>query len=215
MFTVVKDLLKNWCRKDRSKRWSDATKDLMALLYSRSSAHTVDMFATQLGLMSSSTIKRHINVSRREFRLGFDPDGIAWLVTFYVEFMARHSIPPAGLLCFLAEDETAITGGWTYRSHDDTIYGHCGLEGPDHKCNSAELRVEYTNPSAYETLKKDIESRRVARCKWRLIIECGSMCVVIGSFVILCPRSGRRDNPSVALWSAVHGVLCGPHLQSI
>jgi hypothetical protein len=165
LVTFIKDMLSNMDRAAHGRRWSDTTKGLLVLLFTRGSPRAMYLFSKQLGLASVRTIQRFISKHRFPAELGFSPTMVKAVVKFYQDFMTRNKIPPGSIAFILSEDETAITGGATYSMRNGKIYGHCGKEGAGHKCDCVGVDVRFCQEEGgYGKLVAIMQEYRTGRC---------------------------------------------------
>lgn len=164
----VKDMIKNMTRSRQGKRWDDSTKEALAVLCTRGSMHATMLFAQRLGLPSQRTIERYIKANRRKVELGYDRDGFAYIASFYREFFTKHDIQFGSVMMFLAEDETAISGGLSYCQRTGRVFGHCGPKASGegvHECSSTGIVVDADRDDAFEHLRSTLANHVIARCK--------------------------------------------------
>ena len=217
VLNFMKDLLVNWTRSSRGKRFSESTKSLFATLSTRS-MNAALLFSSIVGGPTRSTMKATIRQSRRFLEFGISPKSIEAVAEYYTEVMRAKSIPPGSLLVGTAVDDTVITGGADYDVATGHVIGHCGVDCPDdgpHTCTGAGWFIDRKDSDAFAKLVDAFSQHRVARCKLPI---CNTLIVALWYFLLSvcaicrltschsCTTSSRRSSMC---------YICLSHLQQV
>ncbi len=165
LLSVLKDLVTNSCVAPNGRRYSRSTLDLFSIVAVRSMKAAVTL-SGNLGGPTEATMRSHVRAHRRNIVPGFDADGMKQVAVLYAALMSDAGLAPGSVPVLLAEDETACTGTFDYDVATCCVYGSCGLECADHRCDSKPIPFSGAEPDGFERLRELFRTHRKARCKF-------------------------------------------------
>lgn len=177
----VCDIVKNAHAPGGGRRWSEATKQIIAILQLKS-ATACDFLRLNITLPCARTTQ--VTIRSAKLPLAVGPTGTRRLMTFAIEqmssLMQAAKIPAGALVLNYSVDETPVQAQFEYDQASGMVVGACGsaTELP-HVCTEEAQGLKlpsdvFQSPDGFGELKKFLNGYHMASC------ECQAAAVVAG-----------------------------------